>query len=202
MMLWVLAALATAGNIYIDADTPVLVKLEGELVRKDPATRIVIPDLAQSTYKVEITNLFGNTLAWKDVDVDWSGSINLEYADGYLDEVQAAVDLLYAGRQNLPLLPHNDFAKLERKLVKGSLKKKLARLDSALVEWGLTMQQTDKLLVAFHKREDRLAALYQMVDKITEPEKYGLLTHHFAVKSDRDKMTALFEAVLAAQQEE
>ena len=48
----------------------------------------------------------------------------------------------------------------------------------------------------------RLAALYQMVDKITEPEKYGLLTHHFAVKSDRDKMTALFEAVLAAQQEE
>lgn len=202
MFLWLAAALAAAGNIYIDATTPVLVKLEGELVRKDPATRIVIPDLAESTYKVEITNLFGNTLAFKDVTIGWDDNVNLEYDDGYLDVVKDAAELVYGGKKGLAIVPHDTMAKLERKLVKGSTKKKMKRLDDTLEGWGLTMQQTDDLLNAFHKREDRLAALYQIVDKVTEPEKYNLLMHHFGVKSDRDKMIALFEAVLAAEGEQ
>ncbi len=196
---WLFAALATAGDIYIDSATPVLVRLEGELVRKDPATRIVIPDLSPSTYRVEITNLFGNTLAFRDVQITWDNDVNLEYADGYLDEVKPAAEVVYAGKNKLPLIPHDDFARLERKLIKGSTNKKLKRVERALAGWGLTMAQTDDLLSAFHKREDRITALYAIVDHITEPEKYNVLMHHFPVKSDRDKVYELFEAVLAAQ---
>ena len=199
MFVWLLAALASAGNIYVDSSTPVLVKLEGELVRKDPATRIVIADLAESTYKVEITNLLGNTIAWKDVKIGWDDNVNLEFADGYLDVVKDAAELMYAGKKNLPIMPYDDFAKVERKLVKGSVKKKLKHLDAMTQDWGLTMKQTDEVLEAFEKREDRLAALYQVVDHCTEPDKYNLLLRHFGVKSDRDKATALFEAVLAAE---
>ena len=199
MFAWLLAALATAGNIYIDASTPVLVKLEGELVRKDPATRIVIADLAQSTYKVEITNLLGNTIAWKEVDVGWDDSVNMEFADGYLDVVKEAAELIYAGKKNLPIMPTEDFAKIERKLVKGSLKKKLKTLETMTEGWGLTMKQTDEILDSFERREDRLTALYSIIDINTEPEKYNAILRHFSVKSDREKASALFEAVLAAE---
>lgn len=199
MFWWLLATFASAGNIYIDASTPILARIQGEkLVKKEPSTRIVIPDLAESTYVVEITDLFGKVIAFKEVSVGWDQNVNLTYEDGYLDVVAEAADLVYADRGGLPLLPHANFAKLERKLVKGSVSKKLKMLDKYTVGYGLTMKQTDEVLSAFHTREDRLAALYQIVDICTEPTKYAVLNHHFAVTSDRDKMTALFEAVLAA----
>ena len=46
MFWWLLASLASAGTVYIDCDTPVLAKIDGDLVRKDPTTRIIIPDVA------------------------------------------------------------------------------------------------------------------------------------------------------------
>lgn len=200
MIWWLLAALASAGTIYVDAATPVLVKLEGDLVKKEPATRIVIPDLAQSTYKVEITNLFGNTLAFKEVDVTWDGNVNLEYQDGYLDIVQAAAEAVYADKSSLPLMPVTQYSRLERKMVKGKTKKKLKVLDEYTQGYGLTMKQTDDVLYAFDKREDRLTALVLILDRIAEPDKYAALNHHFAVKSDLGKMHQLFEAVLAARE--
>lgn len=199
MFVWLLAALATAGNIYVDSKTPILVKLEGELVRKDPATRIVIPDLAQSTYKIEVTNLLGNTIAWKEVDVSWDDDVNLEFSDGRLDLVQEATELVYGGKNQLPIMPFDKFDKLERKLVKGGLKKKLKNLVAMTEGWGLTMKQTDEVLGAFDKREDRIAALYEIIDHCTEPEKYNALMHLFPVKSDRERASELFEAVLSAQ---
>lgn len=199
MFLWLLAALAHGGTINVDASTPVLVKLEGDLVRKEPATRIVIPDLSEGEYKVEITNLLGKTLAFKDVKVGWDDYVNMSYEDGYLDVVQDAVEAVYGDDPKVQLMPITQFAKLQRKLVKGSTKKKLKYMMEYTEGYGLTMTQTDDVLNAFHKREDRLAALFQIVDRVAEPSKYGALDHHFAVQSDLQKMHELFEAVLANQ---
>lgn len=196
MFAWLLAGLVQAGTIYVDADTPVLVKVEGELTRPDPATRIIIPDLQQGTYKIEVTNLFGNTLAFKDVEVSWDSSANLEFIDGYLDLVKDEVPVVF-GASGVPIMPHDKFAKLERKLVKGSSKKKLKTLTSGTDGYNLTMAQMDDMLNAFHKREDRVAAVYAVIDRCAEPSKYAVLNHHFAVTSDLQKVHALFEAVLS-----
>ncbi len=203
MFMWLFATFAMAGNIYIDATSPVLARLQGEkLVKKEPAMRIVIPDLSESTYVVEITDLFGKVLAFKEVDVGWDTNVNLTYDHGYLDEVKAAAELVYAEKGGLPIMPHDLYAKLERKLVKGSTAKKLKMIDKYTPGYGFSMKQTDDVLTAFHKREDRLTALYHSIDLVTEPGKYQVLNHHFPVRSDLDKMHALFEAVLAKQAQE
>ncbi len=203
MLLWLFATFAMAGNIYIDATSPILARLQGEkLVKKEPSMRVVIADLSESTYTVEITDLFGKVLAFKEVDVGWDTNVNLTYDHGYLDEVQDAAELVYAEKGGLPILPHTLYAKLERKLVKGSTTKKLKMIDKYTAGYGLSMQQTDDMLTAFHKRDDRLTALYHSIDIITEPGKYGVLNHHFPVRSDLEKMQQLFEAVLAKQAQE
>lgn len=196
LVTWLLAGLVHAGTIYVDADTPVLVKVEGELARPDPATRIVVPDLAEGTYTIEVTNLFGNTLGNKEVEITWDGSATLEFIGGYLDLVTEEVPVVF-GASGAPIMPHDRFAKLERKLVKGSSKKKLKTLTSQTDGYNLTMAQFDDLLNAFHKREDRVAAVYAVIDRCAEPSKYAVLNHHFAVTSDLQKVQALFEAVLA-----
>ena len=196
-MLWCcLAALASAGTIYLDATTPVLVKLDGELVRKEPATRVIAPDLEEGPYKVEITNLTGKTIAFKEVTVAWREDVYLEYADGYLDVVTPPAELMYSDK-GLPIIPENIYTKMMRKLVKGSVKKKLKVLDGYTEGYGLTMAQVDDLLNAFHLRQDRLAALVMISDRVTEPDKYPALNHHFAVPSDQERMVELFEAILA-----
>ena len=201
MLAWLLITIASAGTIYVDAANPVLVKVEGDLVRKEPATRIVVPDLAEGPYKVEITNLFGKTLAFTDVEMTWDGEIHLAFDGRYLDQVNSAAEEVYgaATPDGTPMLSDVNFTAMMRKLVKGSTKKKLKHLDKFTVDHGLTMNQASDLLASFHTREDRLAARVMILDRITEPDKYAALNHHFAVRSDREKMHELFEAILAAQ---
>ena len=50
MFLWLVAALASAGSIYIDASTPILARIQGEkLAKKEPSLRVVL-QLARRTY--------------------------------------------------------------------------------------------------------------------------------------------------------
>ncbi len=196
MFWWLLASLATAGTVYIDCDSPVLAKLDGELVRKDPTTRIIIPDLVEGTYRVEVTNLLGGTLAFMDVSMNWDDDVYLEYADKHLGKVQDETEQLFIGDDSRPVVPDATFSKMERKLVKGSLNKKLKTMAKYTEGYAVTMRQVDTLLSSYHSRQDRLAALYKLVDLCNEPDKYHALNHHFGVDSDRKKMHDIFEATL------
>ena len=198
MFWWLLASLASAGTVYIDCDTPVLAKIDGDLVRKDPTTRIIIPDLTEGDYRVEITNLLGVTQAFVDVTIGWDNDLYLEYTDKHLDIIVEEQELFLNG-DNRPVVSDTNFGKMKRKLMKGSLKKKLKTLEKYTSDHAVTMRQVDSLLSAFHSREDRLAALYHLVDHCNELDKYSALNRHFAVDSDREKMHNLFEAALGQQ---
>ncbi|NCG18318.1 MAG: DUF4476 domain-containing protein [Rhodobacterales bacterium] len=198
MFWWLLASLASAGTVYIDCDTPVLAKIDGDLVRKDPTTRIIIPDLTEGDYRVEITNLLGVTQAFVDVTIGWDNDLYFEYTDTHLDIVVEEQELFLNG-DNRPVVSDTNFGKMKRKLMKGSLKKKLKTLEKYTSDHAVTMRQVDSLLSAFHSREDRLAALYYLVDHCNELDKYSALNRHFAVDSDREKMHNLFEAALSQQ---
>ena len=199
MFWWLLASLASAGTVYIDCDTPVLAKIDGELVRKDPTTRIIIPDLTEGDYHIEITNLLGATQAYLDVTMDWENDLYLEYDDKHLGKVVDEQEALFLNGDERPVVPDTTFGKMKRKLVKGSLKKKLKVMQKYTADHAVTMRQIDTLLSAFHSRQDRLAALYYLVDLCNEPDKYHALNHHFGVDSDREKMQALFKATLGEE---
>ena len=200
-MLWtLLMSLATAGTIYVDSQSPVLCKLDGQLVRKEPATRIIIPELADGDYRVEITNLLGATIAFLDIDIDGRDEVYLSYHDGYLDEVVPEHEQKAMDHDGLPPLPDTNFRDLMRKLVKGSTKKKLKHLDKRTQGWLMTMRQTDEMLASFHTRADRMSALELIAERISEPDKFRFLDHHFGVKSDRERMAQMFQTLIDAQQ--
>lgn len=197
-MLWtLLMSLATASTIYVDSHNPVLCKLDGALVRKEPATRIIIPELSDNAkYRVEITNLLGATIAFLDVDMNGRDEVYLDYHDGYLDEVRPDHEEMAVDHDGVRVLPYEEFRDLMRKLVKGSVKKKLKVLDARTQGWGITMRQTDEILASFHSRADRMAALERIATRISEPDKFHYLEHHFGVKSDRERMAQMFQTIL------
>ena len=200
MILTLLLSLANAGTIYVDSNSPVLCKVDSELVRKDPATRIIIPDLVEATYHVEITNLFGSTVAFLDVDMPWQGDVYLHYDGHYFDVVEPENEVVAINHDGLPSLANNAFRDMMRKLVKGSTKKKLKTLDKRSLGSSMTMRQTDEMLSSFHSRQDRMAALMLISDRLSEPDKCSFLEHHFGVKSDRERMHQLCDAIVASRE--
>ena len=199
-MFWtLLTSLAAAGTIYVDSQSPVLCKLDGQLVRKDPAVRIIIPDVVDGEYRVEITNLLGATIAFLDVDLEDNEDLFLQFQDGYLDVVVPDHEKKAIDQNGLQRIPETEFRDLMRKLVRGSLKAKLKQLDKRTLGWGLSMRQADEMLSSFHSRADRMTALELVAERILEPEKYPFLTHHFGVKSDRERLEQLFQTLIEAQ---
>jgi hypothetical protein len=200
-MIWtLLTTLATAGTIYVDSINPVLCKVDNELVRKDPATRIIVPDLAEGAYHVEITNLFGSTIAFKDVDMSWQGDVHLKFDGDYLDEVVPENEAEAIDQDGLSPLGDLAFRDMMRKLVKGSAKKKLKVLDACSKGGSMTIRQIDEMLASLHTRQDRRAALVLISDRMSQPNMCAFLDHHFGVKSDREAMHELCDAIVAKQQ--
>ena len=191
MFWWLLAGLATAGNIHIDAQSPVLVKVNGVLVRKDPASRIVVEKLDPGTHRVEICNLVGNPVAFADVSLAYDEQVFYKYANQRLDPVEDAVNQVYGddlGQTFDPLLSDLGFRDLMRKVVKGSGAKKSAHVMKRTAGYSLEIRHLDLLLASFEKREDRLAVALLVRDRIRDPQNASRLDHHFGVATDLQKM--------------
>jgi len=195
MVWWLLASLAMAGNIHIDAHSPILVKLDGELVRKDPAARIVIDDLDPGNYRIEICNLVGNTVAFSDVSVDHDEEVFFKYEGKNLDRVQDYVTAVFGDMEEKfdPLLTDEAFRDLMRKVVKGSFTKKQAQVVKRTTGYSMEIRQVDDLLTAFGKREERLFIALMLRDQVRDPQNAARLDEHFGVESDRDKMREAYQ---------
>jgi hypothetical protein len=194
VILWLLASLALAGNIHIDAKTPILVKLDGDLVRQDPASRVVIDGLDPGRYHIEVCNLFGNTMAFADVSVDYNEEVYYLYEGKRLEQVQDHVTEVLGQYEDFdPGLPDSEFRNLMRKTLKGSLTKKLKQVTKRTDGYSLDMRQTDELLTSFHKRDERLQVLMMIHEIIRDRRNASALKHHFGVESDQIKMLELFE---------
>jgi len=202
MWFWLLAPLAAAGNIYVEATNPILVKVDSQLVQQEPATRVIIPDLPEGSFRIEVANLMQKTVASTTVYVGERDSVNLLYEDRQIYEVEDAVSEVYGTTDWPPPIPQYNLVKLNRKLVKGKLKKKLKYVDTLTEGYSMTMREVDDMLNGFHLGKDRLVALTVIIDRIREPQNYMAIREHFPVDADRQAMEQLFEAVLAEIGEE
>ncbi len=193
MLLWLFTSLALAGNIHIEAKSPILVKLDGQYVRSDPSARIVIDSLEPGKYNIEIVNLVGNIMAHADVSVAFEEEIYFSYADKRLDRVQDHVLEELGDEFHDPALQDFEFRNLMRKTLKGSLTKKLKQVAKRTAGYSVDVRQVDELLTSFHKREERLQVVVMLKDAIRDGQNAPALDHHFGVETDRLKMRELFE---------
>ena len=197
MFLWLLAPLAAAGNIYVESATPILVKVDSQIVQQEPTTRVIIHDVPEGSVRVEVMNLLQKTVASTTVYIGEKDSINLLFEDRQIYEVDDAVTEVY-GTSDWPApIPQYNLVKLNRKLVRGSLKRKLKFLDSLTEGYSMTMREVDDMLNGFHQGKDRLVALTLIIDRIREPQNYPAIREHFPVDSERQNMEDMFEAILA-----
>jgi len=193
-MFWcLLASLAVAGNIHIDAKSPVLVKLDGDYVRQDPAARIVIDSLDPGKYRIEICNLVGNTMAFADVSVKFDEEVYYKYAEKRLERVQDHVTEVLGAQDFAPAMQDAEFRNLMRKTLKGSLTKKLKQVVKRTAGYSVDIRQMDELLTSFHKREERLQVCALLRKSVRDAHNAAALNHHFGVETDREKMIKLFE---------
>jgi len=195
MVWWILASLALAGNIHIDAHSPVLVKLNGDLVRKDPAVRIMIDDLDPGSYRIEICNLVGNTMAFADVSIDYDEEVLFNYEGKHLDRVQDEVTEIFGDMEVKfdPLMTDEEFRFLMRKIVKGSYAKKEGQVIKRTSGRSMDIRQLDQLLTSFEKRDERLHIVLLMRELVRDPQNAARLDGHFGVESDRDKMREAYK---------
>ena len=192
MMWWLLASLAIAGNIHVDANSPILVKLDGNYVRNDPSSRVLIDNLDPGRYRIEICNLVGNTMAFADVSIDYDEELYYKYQDKRLDQVRDRVTEVLGDQSFDPAMDDVDFRFLMRKTLKGSLAKKEKQVAKRTAGLSIDIRQLDELLTSFEKREDRLYVVRILREIIRDPQNATALQHHFGVESDRDKMMTLF----------
>lgn len=197
MFFWLLAPLAAAGNIYVESATPILVKVDSQMVQQEPTTRVIIHDLPEGSVRVEVMNLLQKTIASTTVYIGEKDSINLLFEDRQIYEVEDAVTEVYGNTDWPAPIPQYNLVKLNRKLVGGSLKRKLKFLDSLTQGYSMTMREVDDMLNGFHQGKDRLVALTLIIDRIREPQNYTAIREHFPVDAERQSMEDMFEAILA-----
>jgi hypothetical protein len=190
MLWWMLAGLASAGNIHIEAQSPFLVKVNGALVREDPTVRVVIENLDPGTHRVEICDPGGSPMAVATVSLEYDEQVFYKYADQSLDEVVDAVEEVYGEKKVVfdPLLSDSDFRDLMKKVVKGSGAKKTAHVVKRTAGYSIEIRQLDLLLASFEKREDRLSVALLVRELVRDPQNASRLDHHFGVDSDLQRV--------------
>lgn len=188
-MWFALLAAAQAGTLSFHASSPVGLKLDAEWVTH-AGTEATVLDVAAGRHRVEVCDLLGKTIAFEDILFD-DGPVRLEYVEKELRVVADAEPPPPEPDSRAPI-GAEALSDLERALLKGSAKAKLASLrEGAAGQWFHVRHVAD-LMSAFEGLDDRVEAARILAPRTLDPQNAATLDDLFPDSVRREQVRALF----------